>query len=505
MCGALGAGTSEGVDLLREKDTERLRSAALLLEAENRRLITKVVELTRKLAVATGADASELQQRIAELEGQLAKRNRMLFAPSTEQRPATKVDKPPRAKREGHGPKLQPRLPVVEKLHELDEADQACTSCGGKLAAWEGQFEDSEEVDVLVRKFVLVKHRRQKYRCNCGGCVETALPSEKLFAGARYSIDFAIEVAVQKYLDHLPLERQVRIMDREGLDADSQTLWDYLERLARLLREAYERLGKHVLSFGIVGADETRWPLLGAPPAERSKWHAWALATARAVFYRILDGRSAESARQVLRDYEGVVVADGYAVYTSLAKQSGGFVVANCWSHARRALLEAEPNFPEATRGLELIGELYAIEKLCPTGPPGDEQRRRLRNERSRAVVARIQEWALSQRALPQSGLGKAIAYLGTLWNGLVRFLEDPRIPIDNNATERAMRGPVIGRKNHYGSRSRRGTEVAALFYSFFESAKLCGLEPKAYLRAAVTAALRGETVPLPHEMVEPA
>ena len=98
------------------------------------------------------------------------------------------------------------------------------------------------------------------------------------------------------------------------------------------------------------------------------------------------------------------------------------------------------------------------------------------------------------------TGLGKAIAYMGGLWKGLVRFLDDPRIPLDNNATERALRGVVVGRKNHYGSRSRRGTEVAAVMYSLLESAKLAGIEPKAYLRHAVSAVLRGETPPLPHE-----
>ncbi len=87
------------------------------------------------------------------------------------------------------------------------------------------------------------------------------------------------------------------------------------------------------------------------------------------------------------------------------------------------------------------------------------------------------------------------------MWNGLVRFLEDPRTPIDNNGTERGLRGLVAGRKNHYGSKSRRGTEVAALFYSIIESATLAGVEPKAYLRLATYAALRGERVPLPHEV----
>ena len=89
------------------------------------------------------------------------------------------------------------------------------------------------------------------------------------------------------------------------------------------------------------------------------------------------------------------------------------------------------------------------------------------------------------------------------LWTGLTRFLDDPRIPLDNNATERGLRGMVVGRKNHYGSRSKRGTEVAALFYSHIESAKLCGVEPKRCLLAATRAALADRTaVTLPHTLL---
>jgi transposase len=87
------------------------------------------------------------------------------------------------------------------------------------------------------------------------------------------------------------------------------------------------------------------------------------------------------------------------------------------------------------------------------------------------------------------------------MWTGLTRILDNPRIPLDNNAAERAERGPVIGRKNHYGSRSRRGTEVAAIFYSLVESAKLAGVEPKTYLHLAASAALTGQSIPLPHEL----
>jgi len=108
-----------------------------------------------------------------------------------------------------------------------------------------------------------------------------------------------------------------------------------------------------------------------------------------------------------------------------------------------------------------------------------------------------LKAWAL---APPGTRLREALAYGGGIWGGLIRFLEDPRIDLDTNASERAARGPVVGRKTHYGSRSLRGTQVAALFYTLIESAKLAGVEPKAYLRAATLAALAGTEPPLPYE-----
>jgi len=153
---------------------------------------------------------------------------------------------------------------------------------------------------------------------------------------------------------------------------------------------------------------------------------------------------------------------------------------------------------------LELIGQLYQIERQCRAGPEGDEHRLKVRNEQSRRIVKQIEKWALSTAPLPQSGLGKAVAYMGGLWDqGLLRFLDNPAIPIDNNATERALRGVVLGRKNHYGSRSRRGTEVAALLYGLIESAKLADVGPYTYLRAATHAALRTDSVVLPHQLAQ--
>jgi len=485
-----------------EKDIEVVRQAALILERENQRLVQRNVELTRRLLQAEGRDPAELQMEIARLEAQLATARKRLFGDSSEKRsrPATRERDP----QTGHGPREQKQLEVVEEIHVLDEPDRACPSCGEPLAEMAGQYEESEEIDVIERRFVLRKHRRQKYRCRCGGCIETALGPLKLQAGGRYSIDFAIAVAIAKYLDHQPLERQVRTMAREGLVTDSQTLWDQIDRLAKLLGSAHEALHVYVLTNAVLGADETRWRMLdpkGRDAGVAKNWQVWALAAPKAVVYRIEDSRGADAARKVFRDFKGVAMTDGYGVYEALAKKVEGFVIAHCWAHVRRKFIEAEPAFPEAKVAIDLIAELYAIEKLCPTGPPGDELRRQLRNERSRDLVRRIQAWALDTRTLPQSALGQAIAYMGGVWKGLVRFLDDPRVPIDNNGCERALRGVVVGRKNHYGSKSKRGTEVAAIFYSLIESAKLVGVDPAAYLRAAALAAVRGDQVPVPHEI----
>jgi transposase len=489
------------IKLERETDIEVLRQAAQLLEAENERLVKKTVALEREVLRLKGVPPGELQLRLAELERQLRQRNQELFGQSSEKR-HEEGEKPsqPRAPQKGHGPREQKQLPIREDVFRLDDPDKQCPKCGGALTELKGQFEESEEITVVERRFEIRHIKRQKYRCQCGACVETALGPEKLFPGARYAIEFAVEVAVQKYLDHLPLERQVRIMGREGLVVDSQTLWDQLSAVAKHLEPAYWRQRTLMLQEPVLGADETRWPV-SEQGKERKTWQVWALASPSAVHYQLHEDRSADSAKELLGDFAGALMTDDYAAYEALRKRGGKFTHANCWAHVRRKFIELESTNPaEAKAMLDFIGELYQVEKQCPTGPPGDAMRRHLRDERSRAVVAKIDEFLRTTLALPESGLARAIAYTRGCWDGLVRFLEDPRIPIDNNLTERALRGVVVGRKNHYGSRSRRGTEVAAILYSMVETAKLLSVDPKLYLKAALLAAIRGEIVPLPHE-----
>jgi transposase len=496
------------LNLATETDIERLRQAALLLEQENARLFRRLERLAAELREARGEEAQSLQLEIAHLKEQLASRTKALFGDSSERRGCAAHKSAEREEpRPGHGPREQKAVPIVEVVHELDEPDQMCPSCGGDLQPMAGQYEEADEIDVVERSFRIVRHRRQKYRCRCGAGIETALGSDKLVAGGRYSIDFAVDVAIAKFADHLPLERQVRQMARDGLDVDSSTLWEQTWHLSRHLLPTYEANHAHVLDANVIAVDETWWRLMKKGASKR--WWVWSVAREDAVSYRLLSSRSTDAARAVLGDYVGVAICDGYKAYDTLARERDGsdLTLAHCWSHVRRKFVEAEPHYPVAGEMIDLIGQLYAIEAGAKRASPEERLAvlAALRAKESKPVIDEIRIWLMTQRALPRSALGKAIGYTSGLWPGLVRFLENPKIPLDTNGVERALRGVAIGRKNHYGSRSERGTRVAALFYSLIESAKLCGVEPRAYLREATLRAVRNPgTVTLASDLKSP-
>lgn len=485
------------IDIRTEPQRERIREVAQLLQYENNHLHNRVRELLQEISELKGTNSQkQLSLELERLQQIVARQQNALFGKNSERRGSFATSEKP-VKKAGHGRTEQKELEIIEVVHQLDDADKVCPKCGLSLEEWEGQFEDSEEVDVIERKFILKKHRRQKYKCECAECIETALGPVKLIAGGRYSIDFSIDVAVSKYLDHLPLDRQRRIMEREGLKVSSQTLWDQIEALARLLEPLPKRIQEHILSKSFIGADETRWRLLNK--RSNKSWYVWGLSAQDSVYYHFANTRSAEAANELLAGYNGTVMTDGYAVYQSLKKSGKKFELAHCWAHVRRKFIEAEKSFPKKSAAvLNLIGELYKIEKIHCADPP--ELLAETREQYSVPVIKALQVWAMDRSELPSSSFGRATKYMANLFLGLSLFLKNPEVGLDNNACERAMRGIVIGRKNHLGSKSIRGTEVAALFYTLVESAKLAGIEPRSYLRAATIAALNGETPLLPHE-----
>ncbi|RKH53955.1 hypothetical protein D7V93_26140 [Corallococcus llansteffanensis] len=204
-------------------------------------------------------------------------------------------------------------------------------------------------------------------------------------------------------------------------------------------------------------------------------------------------------------------LVDGYAAYQTVTKPGAdgpaSCSLVFCWAHVRRKFVEAERVAPVCAEVLSLIGQLYALEADLPQPHvlQGEQQaaalaqRLAVRQEKSAPLVAAIREWALAQRSLPGSALRKALEYMLELWSGLTVFLSNPWVPLDNNLVERQLRDMVVGRKNHYGSKSLRGTEVAALFYSLIETARLRGEDPGRYLLHAALAAIETPgTVTLP-------
>ncbi len=497
-------------------DLDTAKQVARLLQAENARLHRRLEQLVAQIARLQGKDAQQpLQRELTKLQEQVALMQQRLHGASSEKRAASAPEPPPQRtqqQQKGHGPRAQPQLPVQEVLLALEQTDPVCGLCGGALHEWKAQTEDSEEVTVVERQFVLRKVHRQKYRCPQGCAPVTAPAPPRLVEGGRYSVEFAVHVALQKYAFHLPLARQQRMFQREGLVVERQTLWDQIEALARHLHKSYEALLAEVFTSPLIHADETLWYLLDKGPGK--KWYAWTVASPDTVYHRIFPSRSGATAKTVLGDFQGVVVVDGYAAYQT-ATQAGAdgpapATLAFCWAHVRRKFVEALKFEPACAQVLHLIGQLYAIEADLPDWHGLEDKaqqealahRLAVRQQQSAPLTQRIQAWALSQKALPESTFRKALEYMLELWSGLTVFLHNPRVPLDNNHVERQMRDVVLGRKNHYGSKSQRGTLVAALFYSLIETAKLRGEDPGDYLlRAALAAIGNPDAVTLPQTL----
>jgi len=264
--------------------------------------------------------------------------------------------------------------------------------------------------------------------------------------------------------------------------------------LADLVAPTVDAILAQILSQKLIHADETRWPLLANGQAKENQTaYAWCVLGDGLVAFRILKGRGQDAGVQLLKDFKGVVMADGYEVYAALARApDADFVVAHCWAHVRRKFVELQHHDPATCgKAIAQIDALFALERQWQRLTP--DERWRHRQTEARPIVDDFFRWVglMAEQALPRASLQEAFGYVKNLKAGLRRFLDDPRIPLSNNAAERAQRGLVLGRKNFYGSRSEKGTKVAAIFYSLIESAKLAGVDPAAYLLALATNALQ--------------
>lgn len=495
-----------------------------LLEAEVDVLMMRITQLTRQLAAAT--DTSEqlaLQIELKRVQTLLSERNQTLFGSKSERRPSGKEPtKKVKKKQTGHGPRKQPKLSRNVQIHLLDDADQICPDCGAKLVEWQNHCDESEEITVVQRKYEVTVHKRQKYKCSGNHCshIDVALGDPRFFPGNRYSTDFVIEVAIDKYCDHLPLNRQVGRMRRAGLIVTTATLWDQLKALSVLFLPTLLALHEQILQSPLLYADETTWRMMKKGGSK--KWWVWVAHSDAGVYYLITSTRSAAAGRQLLQEYDGIVMADDYTVYNGLAKlktRNGGtqmllmpdgteviqptpdFILVTCWAHIRRYFYKAEKGGElGASEALDRIDELYGVEREAK----GDglnmaevlSRRRQLRGEKSADILAELDRWRHRVSADEGTRLSTAVKHLNRVWEKAVLFVTNPLIPLDNNTGERDMRKIVLGRRNHQGSRSEDGAQVSALFYSLVVTCEILGLNPAQYLRVATAELLANPKTP---------
>ena len=187
-------------------------------------------------------------------------------------------------------------------------------------------------IDVVERKFVVKQVNRQKYTCRDCGHIEAALGPKKLRGTRRYSPEIALEVATNKYLDHLPLTRQVRRMKRQGLDVTSQTLWDQLDKLADHIETTYLGIKHWIFGADVVGMDETTWRLM--KKGRTKKWQMWAIRGRGAMWFALRDSRSGTTAAKLLEGFDGWLVTDGYRGYDRAVRRVEGEIRhAGCCTH----------------------------------------------------------------------------------------------------------------------------------------------------------------------------
>jgi len=377
----------------------------------------------------------------------------------------------------------------------------------GGAEAWEevsGLYQESSEITIHELVYQKAVHRQCKYRLkrefNKSGkeVLITAPGPAKLRPQSRYSVEFAVEVAVDKYGFHMPLERQRRKMESAGLEIDVKTLYGLCEAVAEHCRSVEDRIRQDIFSdFCAVHVDESPWPILGA----ESQSYMWAVSNRKGACYRFEPTRSGKVAEELLDGYEGSVLTDGFGGYNRL-KKDPRLRLGACWSHARREFFERFGDFPEeATLAVSMIDRLFAIEAKAKSF----DELRELRRTESKPLLDEFRQWMLctAGRNLGQSGIRKAINYVMKLWPELTRFTEDLSLPLSNNDAERALRHIVMGRKNFNGSKTINGADTAASIYTVIESAKKAGMEPRAYLKYLIEARWRRENPKTPHELAQ--
>ena len=397
---------------------------------------------------------------------------------------ATGSDQPEQpGNRRGRRP-LPSHLRRERVIHDLAEAEKHCATCLQDLRSI-GE-EVSEHYEYVPAQLTVIEDVCLKYACACRVKVagKPAQPIEKSTAGA----SLLAHVIVSKLADHIPVHRQVKMLGRFGVELADQTLCGWMRQTAELLEPLYEALKRFVLESHVVGTDDTPVKVLDRDLPHTRKGRLWPYVgdgEHAAVIYDYTATRERAGPEQFLESYQGYLQADAYVAYDSFfTDPTRGLVEVGCWAHARRHVYQAlETDQGRMGAVLAFIAKLYAVEKCARQSGIDSEQLLLLRQQGSKPVLEQMQQYLLKIRdeLLPKSEAGKAVEYILKNWAALTRFVEDGDLPIDNNRTERSLRGIAVGRNNWVFLGSDRGGRTMAVLRSFVASCELVKVDPFAW------------------------
>jgi transposase len=404
----------------------------------------------------------------------------------------------------GHGRRARATLPVVVEVRDLSTAEQRCTVCGEAFRPFPAP-EASTIIEVQVQAHVRRIHRQRYHKvCRCRHIpgIVTAPPAPRLIPKSPLGVSVWTEVLLDKYLYGRPTARLCQALQHHGVPLAQGTVTDGLRKITPLFEPVVQALRERQMGEKLFHGDETRWEVFAALAGKVGhRWYLWVTRSASVVFFHIAPSRGAAVPKDHFAKLhtdlvQVVLVCDRYSAYKSLAKDHDEMVLAYCWAHVRRDFLNAARSWPELApwmwKWIEDIRTLYRLNTarlaVWDATMPLEDQApafvarqhdltTHLSEMQDRCAMYR-QERSLHEAKRP------ILESLHNHWDGLTVFVGRPEVTLDNNAAERALRTPVVGRKNYYGSGSIWSAHLAAMMFSVLQTVVLWGLNPRHWLSA---------------------
>ena len=479
------------VDELRRENAE-LRQQVGYWKAMHARAVHRAEVLEAELEQLRGENRTlqgQLFGRKSERASSQDRSNRL--EGEEDQAPSTPPKRGQRKDRPGPTRRDYSHLPVVEELRELPEPQRVCPRCGTTLTP--SDTEDSEQIEIEVRAYRRrIRRRRYQRRCTCSNCPRTvtAPPAPKLIPKGLLGVSVWVEILLDKFASHRPTERLLSQWRWLGLDVAAGTVAGGLERLEPLFQPVYDALRARNAQAAFAQADETRWMVfIDLEGKTGHRWWLWVFLGADTVIFRLDPTRSHEVPEgHFPADARVVLMVDRYSAYKAMAQvKLGNVVLVFCWSHVRRDFITVGKGWPEskdwALAWLRRIRDVYRHHRQRRISQAGGAEFVAA-DAAVRQTVAAMQAQADAELADPKlpTPCRKVLASLQEHWDGLTRFLDDPRIPLDNNASERQVRGPALGRKNYYGSGALWSGRLAAMLFSLFATLTLAKINIRTWL-----------------------